>query len=588
MAIYYISPTGNDTTGTGTAANPFKTGNRAVIAVVDGAGDEIRLQESVTSLIGGANFTFTNNTSTIATSASMIGTIVAGDYIGKPSALIGTIETYYRVVTVTSTTITIFGSYLGSNSVETQVKKIIPESGMGLATGYHINLSKSCFVSGGWNLGTQTRSGETMIFSPGTITTSTNISLYISSTPEVEYLGVCQGYYCINVVSASSGWKLKNVSICDSERVGLLMSANSYGTLENFFGHNVRNTGFAVIHRTGSVNSELMTYNNVWVWDDTVNATVGAFRLGPNCNLPENADIYIRNSLNGFAQDANSRAYNVDIENCVTASYLGGDNCVISGFDIRECTNGTTCGSSNLSHTIEENNYFNVITGITFNRTTGVTLRKNRFENGTNHVLIDSLSGDIFGEANEHINPASWAYNTSAGAGLITLKSSTIDAPSINKAIRVIASNMFEVPQFLIQDCFGLADGAYYSNGVIIKDNTILTPLGFSSLKLAFLSSVENNRSRVPVAVLYAYNGNSYTIQYKLRADGAWTGSLIPYLYLDGQVLTTGTTITSISNGSWDTHTISTGAVPRNGELVLRFTINSNTTAISLGDVIKL
>jgi hypothetical protein len=144
------------------------------------------------------------------------------------------------------------------------------------------------------------------------------------------------------------------------------------------------------------------------------------------------------------------------------------------------------------------------------------------------------------------------------------------------------------VPQFLIQDCFGMPDGAYYSNGTIVRDDTVLTPLGNASLKLSFLTTTVNNRSRVPVAVLYAYNGNSYNVEYKLRASGAWTGELIPYLYLDGEVLTTGTTITSITNGGWDTHTISTGAVPRNGELALRVNINSNTVPINLGDVIKL
>jgi len=163
--VYCDFTSGDDTTGDGTAGNPYKTIDQASIGL--GAGDEVRCAKASDPTTLSGTLTFTNNTNTITTTSDLQGEISAGDMIGK-----GTDEYWYKVDSVTSDTITLTRTYYAGTT----------ESGV---TGYLLNwidcgspavnstpvqtvsytaigsTDNRMKVSGGWDLTSETQTGWT-------------------------------------------------------------------------------------------------------------------------------------------------------------------------------------------------------------------------------------------------------------------------------------------------------------------------------------------------------------------------------------------------------------------------------------------
>ena len=98
MAIVYCSwATGDDTTGDGTAANPFKTITQA--STSRSPGDEIRVAKSAdpTALTGTTAWTL-NGTGVTGTDTLFTSELAAGDFISAPDG------SWYEVITIASNT----------------------------------------------------------------------------------------------------------------------------------------------------------------------------------------------------------------------------------------------------------------------------------------------------------------------------------------------------------------------------------------------------------------------------------------------------------------------------------------------------
>ena len=98
MAIVYCSwATGDDTTGTGTAAAPWKTITKATTSRT--AGDEIRVAKSPepTALTGTTAWTL-NGTTVTGTGTLFTSELVIGDFISAPDGQ------WYEVITIGSDT----------------------------------------------------------------------------------------------------------------------------------------------------------------------------------------------------------------------------------------------------------------------------------------------------------------------------------------------------------------------------------------------------------------------------------------------------------------------------------------------------
>ena len=106
MAIVYCSwATGDDTTGTGTAANPYKTITKASTSRT--AGDEVRVAKSPdpTALTGTTAWTL-NGTTVTGTGTLFTTELAIGDFISAPDG------GWYEVIALSSaTSATLFKKY---------------------------------------------------------------------------------------------------------------------------------------------------------------------------------------------------------------------------------------------------------------------------------------------------------------------------------------------------------------------------------------------------------------------------------------------------------------------------------------------
>jgi hypothetical protein len=584
MVNYYISPSGNDTTGDGSAGNPWKTFPKAITSSSNG--DEVRAEKTTITSATGVNLTWTHNTQTVTTSASLVGTIAINDLIGKPSAQgNGHYETYYRVNGINATTITLVQRYYGTTETVDGYKRLVPSTGFSPASGTVMcDINKNITVSGGWNLGTETRDGETWIAHLGGGASSSNVGIRINlasaNNAIAEYINVqnCFNNIIINGVNCI----LRYVTHGNGERDSL--SVNSFATnaqLDTVLG----TVPIGSSYRSYVISNNQGIFNNIWCINSISTATQGAVFVGSNAMI-ENFNIHC--CLTGIRTTTNSIVNNCIIKDCSSnGHYQGGNNTVVKNTSISNCTVGSTYLNGLYSNTYENVDFSFCANGVAFARSTGIVFDGCSFANNSSDLNCDLDSGDIFLYNCDSTTPTTNCIFIVAGTGTIVCKSCTIDAPSQSKALRIVTADRYTIPQYMLMNSFGVADGAYYSNGIVVKDTTVLTPDGNYSLLLAYTTTVNNNRSYMPVGSVYVKQGQGGTVDYKLRATGTWVGTITPVLTLNGKIITTGTPITSVSNASWDDKSLVADNVDitEDGELNLEFNINGNTIPINVGDI---
>ena len=154
---YFDLASGNDSTGDGSAGNPWKTIDKCTTS--RSAGDECRgALTAITTLDG--TLTFTNGSTTVNTSSDLTAVVAAGDLVGKNSGL----EGWWRVASRDATTITLAYQYWGLSGSGSAVTgyKITP---VAASEEQDVNSSGSSSaylkVSGGWNLSNTTQEGYT-------------------------------------------------------------------------------------------------------------------------------------------------------------------------------------------------------------------------------------------------------------------------------------------------------------------------------------------------------------------------------------------------------------------------------------------
>ena len=164
MAIVYCSwATGDDTNGTGTAANPYKTITKASTSRT--AGDEVRVAKSPdpTALTGTTAWTL--NSTTVTGTGTLFKTELAiGDFISAPDG------NWYEVITLTSdTSATLYKKYPSASASGHASQKLgVTDTGPAAASTTQVqvvsssgNSSNFLYISGGWDLSTQTQTDNT-------------------------------------------------------------------------------------------------------------------------------------------------------------------------------------------------------------------------------------------------------------------------------------------------------------------------------------------------------------------------------------------------------------------------------------------
>jgi len=205
MAIVYCSwATGDDTNGTGTAANPYKTITKASTSRT--AGDEVRVAKSPdpTALTGTTAWTL-NDTSVTGTNTLFTTELAKGDFISAPDG------NWYEVITITSnTSATLYKKYPSATASGHSSQKLgVTDTGEAAATTTQVqvvnssgNSSAFLYISGGWDLSTETQTGQTWFRQMnGTFDTRNGYGLYMkdknyTDLDKINFLRYYSGISC--------------------------------------------------------------------------------------------------------------------------------------------------------------------------------------------------------------------------------------------------------------------------------------------------------------------------------------------------------------------------------------------------------
>jgi len=283
---------GNDTTGDGSAGNPYATIEKADDGL--GGGDEVRVAKTDPIALSGT-LTFTNGSTSISTSADLTGELSANDFIGKDD---GWDEGWWKVSSVTSDTITLEKEYWGSSeTTSAYVSDPVELYDQDLSTATDGDSAVSMLkITGGWNLSTETRTGLTHLWMDATAaffdrqsTQYVEIAYFVFLDAGYQGLaGSAYHHYTHHICESSSYWYgseigkedcvIENYVVAGNQNYGLMLS------LDESFRCKVSDS---YIYSVGSGSSDYALYiachgqygiifDNVKVYNGYVNLGFGA------------------------------------------------------------------------------------------------------------------------------------------------------------------------------------------------------------------------------------------------------------------------------------------------------------------------
>ena len=260
MAIVYCSwATGDDTTGTGTAAAPYKTITKASTSRT--AGDEVRVAKSPdpTALTGTTAWTL-NGTTVTGTDTLFTTELAKGDFISAPDG------NWYEVITITSnTSATLYKKYPSATASGHSSQKLgVTDTGAATSSSTQVqvvsssgNSSAFLYISGGWDLSTETQTGQTWFRQMhGTFNTRNGYGLYMTgkSYTNLDKLNFLRYNYGIYYGTSSSNNTITSATCNSNGSYGIYYSSSSnnviysLSTASNATAGVYSNNGLNIIH----------------------------------------------------------------------------------------------------------------------------------------------------------------------------------------------------------------------------------------------------------------------------------------------------------------------------------------------------
>ena len=354
MAIVYCSwATGDDTNGTGTAAAPYKTITKA--STSRAAGDEVRVAKSPdpTALTGTTAWTL--NSTTVTGTGTLFKTQLAnGDFISAPDG------GWYEVITIGSdTSATLYKKYPSASASGHASKKLgVTDTGAasGATTQIQVvsssgNSSNFLYISGGWDLSTQTQTGQTWFRQMHeTFNNSYGYGLYMSgknytNLDKINFLRYNSGIYYY----ASSNNNTITSATCNSNNYGIFY----YNSNNNTITSATCNSNTNGIYHSNSSNNNTIT-------SATCNSnTNGIYYIGSNNNTIYALSTTGNTTAGIYANNANNICHSATIAESIkvetgTAYYsdtrqyinnLGGYSYVYSNYATANSQNATAGGT---------------------------------------------------------------------------------------------------------------------------------------------------------------------------------------------------------------------------------------------------
>jgi len=328
MTIKYCSwLTGDDTTGDGSAGNPYKTITKASTGLT--GGDEVRVAKSPepTALTG--TLGFTNNSTAVTGSDTLFTTELAiGDFIKGGDGY------WWEVVTITSNTAaTLYKKYSGTTQSGVSSQRLgVTDTGAAASSSTQVQevsssgtSSANLKISGGWDLTTETQTGQT--FFRQLHTTFANrygYGLYISGKTytELSNLNFLRYNYGILYYNGSNNNVIIGSPVCNSNNNGIyyyngsnntitgspVCNSNSYGI---YYGNSNNNTitGSPVCNSNNYGIYYSGSNNVIYGTLTTSGNTSGVIYNNVGINYILKASIAESTKVAGFTDYANSRVF---------------------------------------------------------------------------------------------------------------------------------------------------------------------------------------------------------------------------------------------------------------------------------------
>jgi len=336
MTIVYCDyAAGNDTTGDGSAGNPYKTIDKASTGL--SGGDEVRCAKSPDPANLGCNLTFTDGSKSVDTAADLTAVLGAKDFVSLNTAG----ETWWEIASITSTTITLVVAYRGTGGTGTGYKLGVTDTGAAAgsstvvqqvsASGSSGNLLK---ISGGWNLaGTPTQDGQTWFWQSGTNKYGYGLQLSSKSYIELDFGRVGFLRYNSGIYLNSSNNNTITSATCNSNSYGIYLYSSNNNTItsatcnSNSYGSGIylnSSNNNTITSATCNSNS----YYGIYLSSSSNNNTI----TSATCNSNSYDGIYLNSSNNNTITSAtcNSNSYGIYIS--------GGSSCACWNYAHDEST----------------------------------------------------------------------------------------------------------------------------------------------------------------------------------------------------------------------------------------------------------
>lgn len=530
-----------------------------------------------------ANCTWTFDSNTVSTSASLVGTIAVGDLVGRESTGgNGKVERFYEVTAINSSTITLRDKYYGTTGTDTASVYHLPNASIaiyGVSGASGINNTKNFIVSGGWNTTMTSQTGETWI-KHGVNDSGSNHFGVVNYAGSIDKINIYKYYYSINQLG--SGGTITNCSMMSST-VYCFNTTNGLSglTFTNLMiGASINQSYVTWVYYSPATTSGVV----VWGWGGLAGYAV-TFYSNTNYDLSGVKVVCAYSGL--YLAVANVDVNGGIIDSCYISVQVtaAGSNCYIHNQTIlnpRASGFGVYFNSLCYAGTVENIDFPSVNTGIQLVQSTGIVVRQCSFSSSTYNFRLDQYSSDLLIEDTDFGNPVTYGILAdSATCKNIKIRGCIIDSGAESKFGNIGASESYGVPTYIIDDSFGI-DGVRYYNGLSLFSNTTEAEGSQPCLAINFASVV--TRNFLPVRIVSAWVNAGVGKKFKLRmkrSATAFSGSLIPVFFLNGIEKNTETTITSLNTTYTDYEfDCDSSEIDADGMLELRFIMNSTVNSI--------
>lgn len=586
MSTLYVDlSTGSDANAGTNPAAPCLTINGAIAKAGGPHTICVAKTTAAASVGGGTTFTWTRNSTIVSTSTDLTASIAAGNYIGRPTATgNGSVDTFYRVTSITATTITLTSKNQNATGTTTGCLKLvlatqIVTTGSAAANACTISTSGT-IISGGWDLsGTPTQNGETW-FRSNNVRTTTFYGIAVTATNcSVSNLNVIDNGY--GITCTTTGVTVANCTFSTNLNSGFYNNAGFSGSHTSCVFQTEGQVPFYT--QAGTVRTFESCYfmnGSVACFQQATFSIYSAILTFSNCGFYGGA-LGI-----SHAPPDDISCINCAIEYCTSGITHTALSLSVSGVNFLSCTTGISVSSlNNLS--VRSCTFTSCTTGIG-TRSYGLRVDDCTFTSCATGVSLDQFSSNAYITNCSFVTPVTYGVFKDILASTVHLSGCTIDAPNEAKLFTNTSGTYNTFPAAIIKNSGNTLwpDGYYYPYHVFVKDSSTTHSIAPSMRYQNSTTLAINSFTEQPIASCFTASASGKTITFWMKCNSTWSGTINPYWRLNGSLIQSEDQIITLST-SWTqyTYSVSSGLITTDGELQLGFVVNANTIAFFVDDV---